>query len=78
MEIIPCEDCLLIPICRHKSFPTLLIECQILKEFDDKHMERDQQDYFISITAIEEALTPTAWEYRNSKNRNPFILKEVK
>jgi hypothetical protein len=30
---IPCEECLIIPICRNKTFRTLLRQCSIIKDF---------------------------------------------
>jgi hypothetical protein len=32
--IIPCKECLLKPICRHKSFRRLLEDCSLLFEYE--------------------------------------------
>jgi len=39
-------------------------------------MERNKQDFFISVLAIEEALNPTTWAYGKGKYPNAFTVKE--
>ena len=31
--MIPCQDCLLVPICRHKQYPELLDSCVLIRDY---------------------------------------------
>ena len=74
-EQLPCIGCLLIPVCRHKTFGTLLIECELAKEyFDSDDQERNAQDYFMGIIELEAVLNPTAWKYRGRAYKKEDIL----
>ena len=65
---IPCKDCILIPICRHKTFAMLMMECQLVKEYDDKHIQRSGNNYFVSVREIQDILNPTQWKYKKRKS----------
>ena len=60
----PCIDCVCIPICRHRSFSEMLTRCSIIHEYENSHMERNGEEYFISLLELEKVLKPTNWCYK--------------
>lgn len=57
---IPCKDCLLVPICRHKLYMRLFGECKLIGKyipyFDFAGEERDGK-----VEELEKTINPTAW-----------------
>lgn len=62
----PCKGCICIPICRHKDYTQLTKDCITIRNHHNECVERDHQDFFFSICAIEDALKPTKWVYKSS------------
>lgn len=63
--VVPCEECITLAICRHKSFSKLLTECRLIRALNEGR-KRDRAGYFTLILAIEEAVKPTGWRYKGS------------
>jgi len=61
----PCEDCLCLPICRHKRYIPL-IKCSILKKY---LMNASLSPSTKKIMIISKILEPTRWTYRSKKNK---------
>ncbi len=54
---VPCKECLLISMCRHKYYSNLFRECSLVAKFVNspgKHNGR--------IVLVHDALKPTKWE----------------
>jgi len=60
---IPCIECFMIPLCRHKSYAKLVNDCELVNDFSMGQQERNEHDYFKYLVEIEIILKPTAWEY---------------
>lgn len=72
----PCEECLIIPICRHKYYVSLFRQCSILTEYERSYTSVLGWD-FNRILAIENALKPTKWEsHIREDEREDVITKE--
>jgi len=56
----PCEDCLCVPICRHKRYIPLM-KCSILHDYLMKPSISSSYNKIEKITSI---LDPTRWTYR--------------
>jgi len=61
----PCEDCLCVPICRHKRYIPL-IKCSLLKDYIMKTSISTALNKIGTITTI---LSPTRWSYRYEKHK---------
>ena len=61
----PCEDCLCVPICRHKRYIPL-IKCSILNNY---LMKASISTPFKKIKKITTILSPTRWSYRFEKHK---------
>jgi hypothetical protein len=61
----PCEDCLCVPICRHKRYIPL-IKCSILKDYLIKSSWGSPCNKIDTIVNI---LNPTRWTYRYEKHK---------
>jgi len=61
----PCEDCLCVPICRHKRYIPL-IKCSILNNYIMKASYSTPSDKIETITTI---LEPTRWTYKYKKHK---------
>ena len=68
MEECPCIDCICIPVCRHRSFSEIIRNCSIVCEYENTHMERNGEEYFISLLEMERVLKPTNWSYKGKKD----------
>ncbi len=70
LDKCPCEDCLCVPICRHKRYIPL-IECSILKEYLMKASISTPSNKIEKIATI---LKPTRWTYRYKKHKGKTKL----
>jgi len=61
---IPCEECLVLSVCRHKSFSRLVTECRILREVNNTLATKTSDGYLVFIVEVQDVLNPTEWEYR--------------
>lgn len=65
---IPCEQCLLIPICRHKIYAELMT-CDLLSnvvystKVDNNHVFTfESENYYEALIKAKETLRATKWE----------------
>jgi len=85
----PCDNCICVPICRHKLYSKLLIDCSLLRRFisvETKNIELSgstvkvitnrtlQSPYF--RCALQTYLNPTAWEV-NDKGLFTALRKDL-
>ena len=69
--IIPCKDCLLIPVCRHKRYVQIMDDCSTVKTYVyDK-------DFIEGIIIEKDALWRRAKELKEVLNSNEFDLVEM-
>jgi len=61
----PCEECICIPVCKHKSFYKLFQDCIYLRIYEPTYLIREQRG-LRSIQAIHNILKSTAWTYEYS------------
>lgn len=65
--MLPCKQCPLIPICRHKDYHSLLLNCTTLFEmlYDVQILEVRfrTQNFGSTITELTELMKPTKWRY---------------
>ena len=65
MNEMPCEGCLCVPMCRHKTYQKLIEDCAVLH---DKIMERKHDNEFKTMkimqwrVEIQDVIKPTNWE----------------
>jgi len=73
MEIIPCKECLLIPICRHKHFIDMRINCQLISQYLlDEHRHK-VHGYEERIREVYETLFPTRWSYIKKTKKETLL-----
>jgi hypothetical protein len=71
----PCEQCILLAICRHKEYTMLFIECSIIaNHVADKNRQDDEDIRIKLVEQLETTLNPTKWKYdyypaENSKHK---------
>jgi len=61
----PCQDCICIPICRHKHYKTMIRECNLIRNllyFPDGQVRKDQK-ISTHLDKIQKILRPTMWVY---------------
>ena len=65
----PCKDCVLIAICRHRTYNNIQSECSLVfnylyrKVVDNNHLFQIKRGHhIIRVTNIYEALNPTRWD----------------
>ena len=57
----PCVDCICMPICRHKHFIDLTVECELIDNFTTDHENKPREVENMVITY--NTLKPSRWEY---------------
>ena len=57
---IPCKECLLIPICRHKPYGDLVDSCEHLYNYIIIHHQDEEHKNRCRI--LESLMKPTRWE----------------
>ncbi len=71
--ISPCDDCLLVPLCRNLDFPTLIIQCELLKDylklFNGLQTRMADDNYPFRIISTHESLNPTTWVLTMKRTR---------
>jgi len=58
----PCNDCVCVPVCRHKEFAQLLYTCSLLLTWRNENYTVDTWSYRYIIF---ESLKPHKWVVRN-------------
>lgn len=61
----PCEECICVPICRHKDYRPLFGQCELLKAYEPEHVNFNRS--VERTMSIEKNLRPTKWIYRRGK-----------
>lgn len=59
----PCENCICLPVCRHKKYYSLFIDCSLIKKYIPNHNSvlKKNKD------KLEEIMKPTYWSFKNQK-----------
>jgi len=73
--IFPCDNCICVPICRHKLYSKLYDDCSLLSDYikvkikDDRKIDlcvvsmiNRKTIYFENLLQLQTHLKPTAWE----------------
>jgi hypothetical protein len=72
IEKCPCENCICVPICRHKLYAFLFRDCILLKDHISKyHVESERNPY--KIEQLEKTLNPTLWTYEYCIDLNQYF-----
>lgn len=65
--MIPCEDCLKLPVCRHKGMPRLIGECEDIFKYlhriepNPLGLSSKSERYEWRIAKLKELMKPTQW-----------------
>ncbi len=60
VNIVPCHNCICVPICRLRSFRDIYFKCELIRNlFGNKDYPDEIGDY--KYLWLEEALKPTTW-----------------
>ena len=59
-QICPCIDCILIPMCRHKTYISMIFQCSIVREYIPNYNYIDE-DNRLKLITIESAIQPITW-----------------
>jgi hypothetical protein len=69
---IPCNNCLLIPICRNKYYTKLNLECSILHEFlyfkSDSHIRERRPSFIQRAVKLSTTMNPSKWRIMNKSD----------
>ncbi len=64
-KVIPCIDCICLPVCRHKDYRGVVLDCEMLFSilYDCKSISMEDRDRHFneSILAVEPVLNPARW-----------------
>jgi len=79
MTKCPCEECICIPICRHKHYYTLVTSCHLVKTelFYRENVDNAFRHRCFSraIVDIEKCLKPVLWHI-NVKNSGYAVIRK--
>ena len=76
--MIPCKDCLLIPICKHKYFLDLRRECSIINHYLYIYRPIGARGFEKRMQRIYHVLKPSFWEVKEDENKIPYLTYEQK
>lgn len=71
----PCDECLCLPICRHKHVHQLFRECKLLQRYNPDYYNMQSEDKS-KLFYIQKIMKPTHWEFGyipNSYKNDPHI-----
>lgn len=71
---VPCEECMLLPICRHKNAGPLLEDCSLLTDWQpeiSRPLDRDGSKLF----QLEATLKPTKWYLYSVQEGGPPLFR---
>ena len=75
MKKCPCKECVLLAMCKYKSYRKLFMECSILLEYEpnfNKTFSRNNQH----IKDLYAALNPTRWSiWDGPKTQRVYVAK---
>jgi hypothetical protein len=61
----PCEDCLCVPICRHKNYTSLFYDCSLIDDYTrEKPFKAKMSSPRVKI--LEDILKPSKWSIRGN------------
>jgi len=67
----PCEDCLMIPICRHKTIYEIYESCNPIV----KYLDLQTKQHMKKFPVFYKILRPTTWSYgRWNKNHSKYKM----
>ena len=70
----PCENCICLPVCRHKKYSRLFKDCSLIKEYIPFGNRKKKYLY-----QIEEIMKPTCWRLKKNKEGwYPLIMNKNK
>ena len=63
----PCENCVCLPVCRHKEYYNLFKNCSLIKEYipDYNIIYKRNKEY---VYKLDEIMNPTRWSLKNGMN----------
>ena len=73
---VPCENCVLIAMCRHKKFERIVDECNLLVDnlyFDGEQKWARSKNFTAKITKIRDVLRPKEWTLIKDDTDRNFI-----
>jgi hypothetical protein len=73
---IPCQECMLIPICRHKRFLELIYDCSLIGELwrDSKF---NNSPFWDNIIYAQDILQSTQWRIKQTPINQGRILYSI-
>lgn len=60
---IPCHDCLMLGLCRHKQYFNLFEQCSLLTDYQPKYFSPYKHERRSTVLELVELFKPTAWNY---------------
>lgn len=71
---VPCNNCLIIPICRNKYFFEMKMDCSLIEQylFCGMTYNRRREDFDKRITKVKILINPKFWTcgvHKNTKNK---------
>lgn len=70
----PCEQCVCLAICRHKTFPELFIDCDMIRKYEPHYKDGIlKRSHMLDIERI---LQPTIWKLYRSISRY-YVIDEI-
>ena len=70
----PCENCICLPVCKHKKYYNLFTDCSLIKKYIP-FGNRDREYLY----QLEEIMKPTRWRLiKNKKGRYPLVMSTYK
>ena len=63
---LPCEQCISLAICRHKSYLALFWDCSLLRIYEPRYQELTgrNEDLILKLVSV---LEPTLWSFKPEK-----------
>ena len=68
----PCENCIILAVCRHKPYYRLFQECSLIEEYAplwNTRVKRDPKQ----IKEIHDILNTTSWEILDQHPHQPYV-----
>ena len=72
----PCENCICIPVCKHKSFYKLFQDCIYLRIYEPFYNIREQRDV-TRLQAINDTLKSEEWECTSMSSESKYVSHVV-
>ena len=72
----PCENCICVPICKHKTFYKLFYDCIYLRIYEPGYLIREER-CLERIYGIQNILKSTVWIYEYSPSLVNYSVQSV-